>query len=118
MKHRAWQAIPAAAALLAGSAAVAGSGIVIQRGTVLGMPSARAPAPTADKGPMQGMSMAQVIRQYGQPERRYGPVGDPPITRWTYSGFSVYFEYDTVLHTVVPGNPPPLYHRDELLSGR
>jgi hypothetical protein len=28
-------------------------------------------------------------------------VGDPPITRWDYDGWSVYFEYDLVLFTVL-----------------
>jgi hypothetical protein len=28
-------------------------------------------------------------------------VGDPPISRWVYDHFTVYFEYDKVLHSVV-----------------
>jgi hypothetical protein len=28
-------------------------------------------------------------------------VGDPPITRWVYDRFTVYFENDRVIHSVV-----------------
>ncbi len=28
-------------------------------------------------------------------------VGEPPITRWKYPGFEVYFEHQLVIHTVV-----------------
>lgn len=27
-------------------------------------------------------------------------IGPPPITRWDYTGFSVYFEYSTVINSV------------------
>jgi hypothetical protein len=30
-------------------------------------------------------------------------VGDPPITRWEYPGFVVYFEHHLVVHTVARG---------------
>ncbi len=30
----------------------------------------------------------------------------PPITRWDYDAFSVYFENDHVIHAVVPSEPP------------
>lgn len=56
--------------------------------------------------PSRGMSMHSVKAQYGQPQavtRSSGPVKPqwPRITVWHYSGFSVYFERSTVLHTVV-----------------
>jgi len=28
-------------------------------------------------------------------------VGDPPISRWEYADFTVYFEYDRVVHAVL-----------------
>jgi len=52
--------------------------------------------------PTRGMSMADVEQEYGQPEQRSDAVGEPPITQWKYSEFSVYFEYSTVIHSVVP----------------
>ena len=46
--------------------------------------------------------MAQVLERFGEPLQRLAPVGDPPITRWVYERFIVYFEHDITLHAVVP----------------
>ena len=51
--------------------------------------------------PRKGVNMASVRQQYGDPLSTGSTVGDPPITRWEYNGFSVYFEHDLVLHSVV-----------------
>jgi len=56
--------------------------------------------------PARGMSMTQVQAMYGAPSQKHAAVGDPPITRWDYDGFSVYFERDYVIHSVVPESPP------------
>lgn len=50
--------------------------------------------------PQRGTSTSQVQRQHGEPVTRHTAVGQPPITRWDYPGFSVYFEYDHVVHSV------------------
>ncbi|MEN7342716.1 MAG: hypothetical protein AAAFM81_07205 [Pseudomonadota bacterium] len=50
--------------------------------------------------PQRGMSMQRVESKWGQPARRVAAVGQPPITRWEYDGFTVYFEYDKVIHSV------------------
>jgi len=50
--------------------------------------------------PSRGMTMAQVQKSHGAPVVRKAPVGDPPITRWEYSGFVVYFEYRHVITSV------------------
>ncbi len=50
--------------------------------------------------PARGATMARVERDFGAPARRDGPVGEPPITRWDYADFSVYFEHDRVIHAV------------------
>jgi len=55
----------------------------------------------AIQSPHTGMNMATVRQQYGDPAFEERPVGDPPITRWDYDGFSVYFEHDLVLHSVI-----------------
>ena len=34
-----------------------------------------------------------------------GTVGQPPITRWDYREFSVYFEYDHVVKSVIHHQP-------------
>lgn len=58
-------------------------------------------AQASDQGrPARGLSMARVEAKYGQPSKKYAAVGDPPITRWEYPGFIVYFEYQTVIHSV------------------
>ena len=44
---------------------------------------------------------AQVEAQFGAPEQKHPAVGKPPITRWDYPSFSVYFEYDHVIDAVL-----------------
>lgn len=51
--------------------------------------------------PNNGMKQAEVRDRFGAPASTQPPVGDPPITRWDYDGWSVYFEYDLVLFTVL-----------------
>jgi hypothetical protein len=51
--------------------------------------------------PVNGMTTAEVRARYGEPVTVHAAVGDPPITRWDYSQWSVYFEYDLVLFTVI-----------------
>ncbi len=57
--------------------------------------------------PNSGVSMAQVRQQFGTPLTEHPTVSvnagphQPPITRWDYSGFSVFFEHDHVVHSVV-----------------
>jgi hypothetical protein len=64
-------------------------------------PVQMAPAPASSvAAPTRGSSMAQVERRYGPPSERAAPVGQPPITRWVYPTFTVYFEYDHVVHAV------------------
>jgi hypothetical protein len=55
--------------------------------------------------PRGGMTMQAVESRYGAPQERHAAVGKPPITRWDYSSFTVFFENDRVIHTVVnPGS--------------
>jgi len=51
--------------------------------------------------PSRGHTMSRVEADFGEPESRHGPVGDPPITRWQYPEFRVVFEGRYVIHTVV-----------------
>ena len=53
------------------------------------------------KLPVKGMSMAQVETQFGRPLEKFAPVGTPPITRWIYRDYTVYFEYTYVVHAVL-----------------
>lgn len=51
--------------------------------------------------PRRGISMSKVRQQFGEPLAQQGAVGDPPISRWDFNGFSVFFEHDLVLHSVI-----------------
>lgn len=50
--------------------------------------------------PGRGMTKDSVRSSFGTPEKQMDPVGDPPISRWEYAEFVVYFEYDRVIHSV------------------
>ncbi|WP_185266555.1 phosphodiesterase [Halopseudomonas xiamenensis] len=50
--------------------------------------------------PQRGASTQSVQQRHGQPSTRHPAVGQPPISRWDYPGFSVYFEHDKVIHSV------------------
>lgn len=50
--------------------------------------------------PHNGQSMAQVEQNFGSPIETQAAVGEPPITRWKYDQFTVYFEHDRVIHSV------------------
>jgi hypothetical protein len=53
--------------------------------------------------PKRGSTMGEVEKHFGAPLTRHPTVGAPPITRWDYSGFAVFFEHDRVIHAVVTG---------------
>jgi hypothetical protein len=50
--------------------------------------------------PKRGSTMADVEKHFGAPVEKHATVGQPPITRWDYNGFSVFFEHDRVIHAV------------------
>jgi hypothetical protein len=51
--------------------------------------------------PSRGMTMDQVASKFGAPAAKVPAVGKPPISRWEYPGFIVYFEANHVIHSVV-----------------
>ncbi len=56
--------------------------------------------------PARGMSMAQVEKRFGAPQRKLTPRGGdsakhPVINRWDYAHFIVYFEKSHVIHAVL-----------------
>jgi hypothetical protein len=51
--------------------------------------------------PTRGMTMDQVSTKFGAPTSKVPAVGSPPISRWEYPGFVVYFEHEHVIHSVV-----------------
>jgi hypothetical protein len=95
MRSTSWLICAAAAVVLCGSALA----------DELKVPAASSGAST----PASGMSMESVEAKYGAPSKRVPAVGgasaqQPPITRWEYPGFVVFFENNHVIHTVItPG---------------
>lgn len=78
-----------------------------------------APSTGAILAPSRGQSMAEVSRRFGEPAVRHPAKGGgkrvhPPITRWDYPDFAVFFERSTVIDIVVRGVPMPIQNRDEL----
>jgi hypothetical protein len=51
--------------------------------------------------PTRGMTQASVESRYGSPISIEAAVGEPPISRWVYADFVVFFEYDRVIHAVI-----------------
>jgi hypothetical protein len=73
--------------------------------------------------PRKGETMSEVARQFGEPQTKHPAVGGdsdkhPPITRWDYNGFSVFFEHSHVVDTVIPGDRPEVKHEDQLQSAQ
>lgn len=66
---------------------------------------APANAPDGLQRPTRGMTMKQVRARFGQAAQEHPWVGDPPITRWDYPAYSVFFENEYVLDTVVHRQP-------------
>lgn len=56
--------------------------------------------------PANGLTMSQVEARFGAPLEKLPPVAGnkpqhPPITRWNYTNFSVYFEHSRVISAVL-----------------
>jgi hypothetical protein len=78
---------------------------------IAGLESARSETIAVDNGiavkesdvatPARGMTMDQVSAKFGAPASKVPAVGKPPISRWEYPGFVVYFEHEHVIHSVV-----------------
>lgn len=73
---------------------------------------------TRDSQPMEmpgrGMHMDKVRAQFGEPREIMPAIGEPPITRWIYDGYTVYFEYSYVIQSVTHLNStdPLIYSVD------
>lgn len=62
---------------------------------------------TQATAPNKGAHKSSVQAQFGNPKQTYSAVGDPPISRWVFDQFTVYFEYDHVVHSVAHHVPNP-----------
>lgn len=50
--------------------------------------------------PSKGMHKAKVKALFGEPQEEVAATGQPPISRWRYQDFTVYFDSDAVIHSV------------------
>ena len=87
-----------ALAVLAPAAGAAGDTLLVER----------VQAEAAFTLPTRGSSMSQVQGKFGAPAQKLAPISgpnsrkyNPPITRWIYPTFEVYFEYDHVIDAVL-----------------
>lgn len=55
--------------------------------------------------PQRGQSIDYVLQTFGDPVSKQSARGEPPITRWEYPGFVVYFEHQHVIHSVIKHRP-------------
>jgi hypothetical protein len=81
------------AAVLAGSSVAGAETVAVDNGIAVKESDVATPA--------RGMTMDQVASKFGTPVTKVPAVGKPPISRWEYAGFVVYFEADHVIHSVI-----------------
>ncbi|AYC33427.1 phosphodiesterase [Pseudomonas cavernae] len=55
--------------------------------------------------PARGESQQAVLLRFGLADQEHAPVGQPPITRWDYREFSLYFESGRVIDRVIHHHP-------------
>ena len=51
--------------------------------------------------PTRGMRKKMVESEFGHPINIRAAVGEPPISSWVYDEYTVYFEFEWVLHSVL-----------------
>jgi hypothetical protein len=83
------------------AAVIAGSLISVARADLIVSDDQVSVIPSDVARPSPGMTMQKVEQKYGAPAERHAAVGTPPITRWDYQNFAVFFENDRVIHAVV-----------------
>lgn len=89
MKKAIWAVLAAGSALGTSASAETisvGDGVAVRESSV--------------ERPGRGQTMSAVQARFGEPASRHAAVGEPPITRWDYADFSVFFEHDKVIHAV------------------
>jgi len=59
--------------------------------------------------PKKGLTMTQVESEHGAAAVKHEATGQPPITRWEYDNYIVYFEGDRVIHSVLRHKPKAQY---------
>lgn len=75
--------------------------LLLEQGIALEPPNSSEGLPR----PGRGTSMDQVLERFGEPIDRIPAVGMPPISRWVYDSYTVYFEDQQAIATVISRNP-------------
>ena len=88
--------------LALGSLLAAATGTVAKAETVVVDDQVMVRASSVER-PARGITMGAVEAKFGAPANRHAAVGTPPITRWDYAGFVVYFEHERVIDAVATG---------------
>lgn len=63
--------------------------------------------------PQLGESQRAVLERFGLADEEHPSVGNPPIIRWDYREFSVYFENTHVISSVRHHQPGTTLHNKE-----
>ena len=81
-------------------------GVSMAQAEVIKMPiGAQAAQKQHLERPANGMTRGQVAARFGEPQSVVSAVGDPPISTWEYTDYTVFFENDRVLHSVLKHVP-------------
>ena len=87
------------------AALLTASGLAAAEGDVVQMPPAEGAAaetqPMQIEMPIRGMTKREVEAKFGAPMEKIPAVGEPPISRWVYADYTVYFEKQYVIHSVL-----------------
>jgi len=84
--------------------------MAVEHGDILGVeilePSTNQPMPMERelidlRLPARGMDKSKVRSDFGEPIQMRPAVGKPPISSWLYEDYTVYFEHEWVLHSVL-----------------
>jgi hypothetical protein len=51
--------------------------------------------------PKNSQTKEEVAAKFGEPLKKVAAIGEPPISRWEYGKFNVFFEDNLVIHTVL-----------------
>jgi hypothetical protein len=92
--------LPVAAVVLAGLTGFAGMA-ESSRAETIAVDNGIAVKQSDVAAPGRGMTMDQVAAKFGEPANKIPAVGQPPISRWNYPNFVVYFERNHVIHSVI-----------------
>lgn len=63
-------------------------------------PSQKSSAMAHVSKPVSGQTKDQVVQKYGMPLSKATKIGSPPISKWHYPTYTVYFEFNRVIHAV------------------